>query len=52
MAAGKRKPKMSLAQDRALDRKMGIREGSPRDNALDRKRGVPVGRGQGRKKGY
>lgn len=42
MAAGKRKAKMSLRQDQALDRKMGIREGSPRDNALDRKRGVPV----------
>jgi hypothetical protein len=34
------KPKMTLAQDRKLDRKAGIKEGSKKDNALDRKRGV------------
>jgi hypothetical protein len=30
------------AEDRAADRRAGIKEGSARDNALDRKRGVPV----------
>jgi hypothetical protein len=32
----------TAAEDRAADRKAGIKEGSKRDNALDRKRGVPV----------
>ena len=32
--------KMTYAQDRAADKKAGIKEGSKRDNALDRKRGL------------
>lgn len=34
--------KMTEAQDKRLDRKAGIKEGSARDNALDRKRGLPT----------
>jgi len=33
------------AEDRAADRRAGIKEGSARDNALDKKRGVPVRKG-------
>lgn len=46
--ATKKKParKMTAAQDRQMDARAGIKEGSKRDNALDRRRGVPV------KKGY
>lgn len=35
-----KKPTMSYARDRALDKKAGIKEGSARDNALDKKRGL------------
>lgn len=35
------KKKMTEAQDRAMDRKRGIKEGSRRDVAADRKAGVP-----------
>ncbi len=33
---------MTKAMDDRLDKKAGIKEGSPRDNALDKKRGVPL----------
>jgi hypothetical protein len=36
----KKQPKMSTRADHAMDRKMGIKEGSKRDEALDKKRGV------------
>ena len=35
------KPKMTEKQDDKLDRKAGIKEGSPRDKTLDKQRGVP-----------
>lgn len=34
--------KMTEKEDRAYDKKMGIKQGSKRDNALDKKRGVPM----------
>ena len=36
------KKRITQAQDDAMDRKAGIREGSPRDQKLDRARGLPV----------
>jgi hypothetical protein len=40
MAAKKPAKKMSMSRDMAMDKKMGIKQGSKRDVALDRKRGV------------
>ena len=40
------KPKMTLAKDRKLDKKAGIKEGSKKDNALDKKRGVSTRTGR------
>jgi hypothetical protein len=40
--AARKKPMMTEAQDAAMDRRMGIKQGSKKDNALDRARGVPV----------
>ena len=34
--------KMTVKQDAAMDRRMGIKEGSARDNAMDKKHGVPT----------
>ena len=36
----KKKKKMSVAQDDAMDRRMGIKSGSKRDQAMDRRNGV------------
>lgn len=36
------KPKMTEKQDRAADRRAGIKEGSKKDQALDKKRGFPA----------
>lgn len=40
--------KITPRQDAKLDRKAGIRPGSPRDNALDKQRGVPSKGGRGK----
>lgn len=43
--------KFTEKEDKAYDKKMGIKEGSKKDNALDKKRGVPVEpKGKGKKK--
>jgi hypothetical protein len=39
--------KYTEAQDKAYDKRHGIREGSAKDNALDKKRGVPIRKGKG-----
>ncbi len=35
-----RKPKMTVAQDKAMDKRMGIKPGSAADRKMDRKMGI------------
>ncbi len=45
------KKKVTEAQDKRMDKRAGVKEGSKRDNALDRKRGVVVRKAPA-KRGY
>lgn len=46
MATKKSAPKMTEAQDKRMDQRAGLKEGSAKDNADDRRRGVPVRKGR------
>ena len=37
---GKKRKRMTVAEDKAMDKKMGIKEGSKKDIAMDKKHGV------------